>query len=123
MFTKTIVAALAAVSFATASPTLQKKDQNSGQATYYDAGLGACGWTNSNDDFVVAVNSAQYQGGNCGKQIWVWNPSTSTIAFPTIADECPTCAYGDLDMSTGLFGHLSNGNYDEGVFQMNWGFM
>ncbi|KAK6907905.1 hypothetical protein L486_05827 [Kwoniella mangroviensis CBS 10435] len=119
----TVVAAIAALTFATAAPSLEKKDQNSGTATYYAAGLGACGWTNSGSDYVVAVNSAQYDGSKCGSKLWVWNPATSTIAFPTVADECPSCNSGDLDMSEGLFGHLTNNNFDLGVFEMQWGYL
>ncbi|WVF69107.1 hypothetical protein IAT40_003881 [Kwoniella sp. CBS 6097] len=121
MFGKTIFATLAALAVVSAAPALEKKD-NSGTATYYDAGLGACGWTNSNSDYVVAVNSAQFDQGNCGKQIWIYNGATGKTVSAQAADECPTCNYGDLDLSQGLFGALTNDNYDLGVFDMTWGF-
>ena len=36
--------------------------------TWYDAGLGACGWTNSGSDFVAALSVERYgSGGNCGQ--------------------------------------------------------
>ncbi|WVQ84226.1 hypothetical protein IAT38_006377 [Cryptococcus sp. DSM 104549] len=121
--TKTILATLAALSVVSAAPSVEKRDQNQGTATFFDAGLGACGWTNSASDYIVAVNSAQYDSSKCGKKLWVWNPTTFKIAFPTVADECPSCDSGDLDMSNGLFGYLANDDYDQGVFQMHWGYL
>jgi hypothetical protein len=31
-----------------------------GDATFYHVGLGACGWTNNNDELVAALNAPQY---------------------------------------------------------------
>ncbi|KAK8858922.1 hypothetical protein IAR55_003153 [Kwoniella newhampshirensis] len=121
--TKTALFATVAATFVAAAPSFEKRADSSGTATFFDAGLGACGWTNSNSDYIVAVNSNQYDGSKCGNKIWLWNPSTQKMAFPTVADECPSCSHGDLDLSTGLFEFLSDGNMDEGVFQMKWGYM
>lgn len=41
----------------------------------------------------------------------------------TVADSCPTCPMGALDMSKALFGALTNGNFDLGEFQMTWEFI
>ncbi|EIW67649.1 hypothetical protein TREMEDRAFT_69664 [Tremella mesenterica DSM 1558] len=91
------------------------------RATYFEAGLGACGWWNSNDDHIIALNSAQFNNGeHCGKWLGIWNPETQNIQYGYVADECPSCGWGELDLSPSLFGALSNDNYDEGVFNMNW---
>lgn len=34
----------------------------------------------------------------------------------------PGCSSGDLDLSTSLFSYLSDGNLDEGVFDIKWGY-
>ncbi|KAK4683399.1 hypothetical protein P7C73_g6874, partial [Tremellales sp. Uapishka_1] len=100
---------------------LAKRDSYSGRATFFDVGLGACGNTNVASDFIVAQNTAQfassqYPAPNCGKSITIsYNGKTATA---TIEDECPTCDYGSLDMSRGLFDHFAS--EDLGEFQMTW---
>ena len=38
------------------------------QATYFEVGEGACGWYSQDSDWVVALDSATYAGGeHCGK--------------------------------------------------------
>lgn len=111
--------ALALVAGATAAP-IQRRD-NSGQATFFQAGLGACGWTNSGSDMIVAVTPSVFSGGSvCGKKITITNEKTGKTQEATISDECPTCtSTKDLDMSSGLFSALG-GTEEEGVFQMKW---
>lgn len=48
-------------------------------------------------------------GGHCGASIWICNNDNGACADATVVDECPTCNWGSLDLSTGLFGHLTNG--------------
>ncbi|KAH7912137.1 RlpA-like double-psi beta-barrel-protein domain-containing protein-containing protein [Hygrophoropsis aurantiaca] len=70
--------------------------------TYYADGLGACGGTNQPGDFIVALNSAQFDSGSyCGKSITITVNGKTTGAI--IADRCPGCPYGGLDFSDGLF--------------------
>ncbi|CEL52352.1 hypothetical protein RSOLAG1IB_00892 [Rhizoctonia solani AG-1 IB] len=94
----------------------------SGTATYYQTGTGACGQFNNPGDFIVALNSAQYGGGypgpNCFKAISICAKGKCVGA--TIVDECPTCGYGSLDLSQGLFEQFAS--TDAGVFQMTWSF-
>ncbi|CAE6460098.1 unnamed protein product [Rhizoctonia solani] len=94
----------------------------SGTATYYQTGMGACGQYSNPGDFIVALNSAQYGGGypgpNCFKPITICAKGKCVGA--TIMDECPTCGYGSLDLSQGLFTQFAN--TDDGVFQMTWTF-
>ncbi|KAH7340333.1 RlpA-like double-psi beta-barrel-protein domain-containing protein-containing protein [Rhizoctonia solani] len=94
----------------------------SGTATYYLTGMGACGQYSNPGDFIVALNSAQYGGGypgpNCFKPITICAKGKCVGA--TIMDECPTCGYGSLDLSEGLFTQFANTG--DGVFQMTWTF-
>ncbi|PWN40492.1 hypothetical protein IE81DRAFT_325489 [Ceraceosorus guamensis] len=91
----------------------------SGRATYYEAGLGACGRTNSGSDFIVAVNPAQWAGGsNCFKTITITVGGKSRTA--QITDLCPGCPSGALDLSQGLFTQFADTS--AGVFQMSWSF-
>ncbi|KEP55574.1 rare lipoprotein A-like double-psi beta-barrel protein [Rhizoctonia solani 123E] len=92
----------------------------SGTATYYAVGLGACGQNNVPSDFIVALNTAQYGGGypgpNCFKPITICAKGKCVGA--TIMDQCPTCGYGSLDLSEGLFKQFADTG--DGVFQMTW---
>jgi hypothetical protein len=119
MFFSTIaIASVAAL--AVASPV---KRGFGGRATFYATGLGACGEYNNDSDYIVALNSAQYGGGypgpECFKQIQI--SANGKTATATIMDECPTCNYGDLDMSPSLFNHFANP--DDGIFQMTWDYV
>jgi len=87
--------------------------------TFYAAGLGACGKTNSASDFIVALNREQYGNGQ-----YCFKPITITVggksAQATIVDECEGCPFGGLDLSQGLFDHL--GSESAGVLTGSWEF-
>ncbi|KAH8833550.1 RlpA-like double-psi beta-barrel-protein domain-containing protein-containing protein [Flagelloscypha sp. PMI_526] len=101
--------------------TLNKRFSGS-RWTFYDAGLGACGKTNSRDDFIVALNSAQYGGGYPGPQCFKKIKMTykGKTATATIMDECPGCPFGGLDLTEGLFEFFDN--KDKGVLSGEWSF-
>ncbi|EPQ29646.1 uncharacterized protein PFL1_02866 [Pseudozyma flocculosa PF-1] len=109
---------------AVAAP-LQKRAY-SGTATYYAAGLGACGGTNSGSDFIVALNAPTWgtsdgqRSSHCDQQVVITNNKNGNTQTATVVDLCPGCGYGSLDMSTGLFAALNNGNMDDGVFPITW---
>ncbi|KAJ3856962.1 RlpA-like double-psi beta-barrel-protein domain-containing protein-containing protein [Lentinula lateritia] len=87
--------------------------------TYYADGLGACGQTNQPGDFIVALNSAQYNGGQyCFQMITITVGGKTTQA--QIMDECPGCPYGGLDFSEGLFQFFDS--LDVGVLTGSWNF-
>ncbi|OWZ80211.1 hypothetical protein C365_01162 [Cryptococcus neoformans Bt85] len=94
----------------------------SGRATFYDVGMGACGVQNVASDYIVALNSNQYGSGypgpQCGRPITISYNGVEVSA--TIEDECPTCPYGGLDLSKGLFDRFADENL--GVFYMTWWF-
>lgn len=60
-------------------------------------------------DFIVALNTPQYGGGypgpNCGRSITISYGGKTAQA--TIMDQCPSCGFGDLDLSRSLFNHFS----------------
>ncbi|KAF9653154.1 hypothetical protein BDM02DRAFT_3183110 [Thelephora ganbajun] len=92
----------------------------SGQFTYYAAGMGACGKQNTNDDFIVALNTPSWAGGShCFETV------TITINGKTIpaqvVDRCESCGPGDLDFSPGLF-HSFGGTDGQGVMYGTWHF-
>ena len=105
--------------------SLEKRQSFSGRATFYDVGLGACGeykrvyaslfasrhmlTYSVESDFIVALNTAQYGGGypgpNCFKSITISYGGKTAQA--KIMDQCPSCGYGDLDLSRSLFNYFS----------------
>jgi len=87
--------------------------------TFYDAGLGACGKTNTDADFIVALNVDQYgSGGYCFAMITIIaNGKTATAQ---IMDECMGCPYGGLDFSRGLFDYFASESV--GVLTGSWYF-
>jgi len=136
MFAKLAIAALAATT-ALAGPTRMNARQDAaaanfaGDATYYAVGLGACGDTNTDSEFVVAINNPQYEsnggtpngGGPCGKFVQITDTQTGVKQIAKVVDRCPGCKEGDLDMSPSLFAALHNGNMDAGRFPISWEFI
>lgn len=98
-----------------------------GEATYYTPGLGACGWTNSDSDFIAALNVDQFNSfgsmsnGNpvCGKMVEISYNGGTPIQVE-ITDKCPGCAYGDLDLSPAAFSALADQSL--GRIDISWQF-
>jgi len=110
-----------------------EKRAYSGRATWYQAGLGACGGVNSASDKIVALGQVIWDtqpppNGNpnlsswCNKKICISYAGKSQEA--TIVDLCPYsggCSASDgaaLDMSESLFSEFAG--LGLGVFQMTW---
>ncbi|CAK4027190.1 Hypothetical predicted protein [Lecanosticta acicola] len=101
----------------------------SGDLTYYAPGLGACGYTNTTDQPIIAIGEAlfdSYNNGNsnnnplCGK----WVTITGKDGQPykgQIVDRCPGCKVNDLDLSETLFNDATS-NGDGRVSNMEWCF-
>lgn len=97
---------------------LEKRFDNA-KFTLYQTGVGACGKTNSNSDFIVALNSQQYgNGAYCFDMITINYGGKTTQA--QIVDMCPGCPYGGLDFSPGLFDFFASES--EGVIYGTWTF-
>ncbi|KAJ3787974.1 RlpA-like double-psi beta-barrel-protein domain-containing protein-containing protein [Lentinula aff. detonsa] len=96
-----------------------KRDSTTGDFTYYVAGLGACGTTNTASDYIVALNSDQWDGGShCYEMISLSYGGKTVTA--QVTDECPTCSFGQLDLTYSLFAALSGGDPNV-IGEMNGG--
>ncbi|KAI0080575.1 hypothetical protein K474DRAFT_1581581, partial [Panus rudis PR-1116 ss-1] len=85
--------------------------------TNYKTGLGACGKTNSDGDFVRVLNWGDgYPGPQCFKSITISYKGKTHEA--TIMDECMGCPPNGLDFSRGLFNYFAS--EDEGVIYGDW---
>ena len=101
----------------------------SGDATFDDFGLGACGRTNKNTDLVFSLPASMFDpstpGGNpnlnkmCGRKARVARGSKSVVV--TLVDRCPTCKRGDVDLSPTAFKKLDSVN--EGRVKVTWKFI
>ncbi|WFD36897.1 hypothetical protein MCUN1_003788 [Malassezia cuniculi] len=134
MFSLRIAAvALLSIAGVIAAPThntgkVSARDEyHSGQATFYNAeeSAGNCGWWNNNGDHIVALNTVQYGSTDyvsdwCGKLVRIVNTENGKVRHAVIADSCPGCGEGSLDLSMGLFADLNEGNMDEGIFPIEW---
>ncbi|KAK7685469.1 hypothetical protein QCA50_011333 [Cerrena zonata] len=77
-----------------------------GEATWYHAGKGACGFVNKASDHIVALSPYEYLNGrSCLKNITVQYNDRSVDA--TVVDLCPECASGSIDLSMSAFAALA----------------
>ncbi|POW21507.1 hypothetical protein PSHT_02310 [Puccinia striiformis] len=87
-------------------------EEHTGDATYYEPGMGACGLTNNSGDMIVAVSKLLYDSfpserGNpntnkvCGKRIRATYKGKSCDL--TVVDRCEGCLHDDLDMTITAF--------------------
>jgi expansin (peptidoglycan-binding protein) len=65
--------------------------------------------------------SAALGNGFCGRHVRITNPQTGRTVTAQVADLCPGCGAGSLDMSPAVF-HALGGTDDQGVFPINWNF-
>ncbi|CAG8526087.1 11848_t:CDS:2 [Ambispora leptoticha] len=89
---------------------------HSGDGTFYNPGLGACGQTDDDQSMIVALNAPDFDpstpNGNpnknslCGRQIRICYNGKTVVA--TIEDRCPECASGAIDMSPAVFNQLAD---------------
>ncbi|KAF1801742.1 hypothetical protein V8B55DRAFT_1473620 [Mucor lusitanicus] len=115
---------------ATATPTTKKSKSSSsssgdysGDATYYNTGLGSCGWESAESEMIVALNHVQMKNGAnsnnnalCGRRITATGPKGSVTV--KVVDTCPGCASGDLDLSPAAFAKIAD--MDAGRVPVTW---
>jgi hypothetical protein len=101
------------------------------QATWYNVGLGACGYTDKNSDAVVALAQPNWGGGShcnqvrstpflagfcdtlglitlsLGQKIQITNPKNGKVSTATVRDLCPGCGSGSLGQSRPPLGSTS----------------
>eukprot|EP00834_Sanchytrium_tribonematis_P008553 NODE_1042_length_2489_cov_0.626778.p1 type:complete len:272 gc:universal NODE_1042_length_2489_cov_0.626778:1512-2327(+) len=100
-------------------------ESGSGDATFYElSGLTACGTTESDNDYVVAVPAAQFGytansnlNPSCQRCIKVKGPAGEQVA--KIRDRCGGCQSGDVDMSPALFKAVV-GDFGIGRAKITW---
>ncbi|XP_055350683.1 papain inhibitor-like [Paramacrobiotus metropolitanus] len=98
----------------------------SGDATWYDVGLGACGQWSNNNQLVAAISPSQYG--------WHANPNTAAVCRTCasvraggrqvkvkIVDKCDGCASGSIDLSPGAFQRLAS--LDTGRIRVTWDYV
>ncbi|KAI0888601.1 RlpA-like double-psi beta-barrel-protein domain-containing protein-containing protein [Annulohypoxylon maeteangense] len=87
----------------------------SGEMTWYQPGLGACGQTNTASDAVVAMSSPD-QDGHCGQTVSISYGGKTVTA--TVVDKCPGCSATSIDASPAVFQQLAS--LDAGRVQITW---
>lgn len=122
---------LAIVSMVLAAPfgnvtieSLEKRITHTGRATWFEVGLGNCGYRDKDSDPVIAMSKAFYnanKGINCNQWIAITDPKSKKTKYGKMRDSCPGCGYYDLDLSPSLFKEFHPTSV--GVFQMQWNFM
>lgn len=100
-----------------------------GDLTYYDPALGACGFTNSGSDAIVAVSHLVFDavsaGSNpnanplCGKKIRAKRGNKSIDL--TVVDRCTGCQPTDIDVTRSVFSDLAS--IDEGRVPVSWSWL
>lgn len=99
-----------------------KRTTHSGKGTWFEVGTGACGYTDSDSDPIVAISAQIYgSGSNCDQWIHITNTDNGYSAYGRTRDECESCSSTSLDMSPGLFEELST--LDTGEIPISWHFM
>lgn len=102
--------------------------EQKGEGTYYSTGLGACGVTNQDTDYIVAISHELFDETNtgnpnnnpvCGKKIKA-NYQGKSVEVK-VTDRCEGCAYGDLDFSPSAFTQLADKSL--GRIDITWDWM
>ncbi|EIW67651.1 hypothetical protein M231_02655 [Tremella mesenterica] len=87
------------------------------EGTLYIPGTGACGFTNTVNDLVVALYPSafiDYKGKNCGEKVKITNRQNGAVVMAIIADECQTCSTNGLGLSPAVFFALQEGSQQVG---------
>lgn len=117
---KFTTAALTAVFVgALAASAAPSKRARNGKATWYRQGgsAGSCGKNHSDNDKVIAVPSSM-AGQHCGQKVTIQHGGKQETA--TVADECPSCAENQIDLSRGAFESLAS--FEQGEIPIEWWF-
>jgi len=100
-----------------------------GDLTYYQPGLGACGVTSSNSDKIVAISHIVFDAVStgsdpnanplCGKKIRARRDNKSVDL--TVVDRCTGCQSKDIDVTVNTFAMLAD--VDLGRVQVEWNWL
>lgn len=105
---KAAAAAKAKAKGKTTAVVLASSTKYSGRGTFYtqDGNAGSCGSYNSDSALIVALNSPQiasFGSNKCGSHVTITNTANGRSVRAVIADTCPSCSYGSLDLSLGAY--------------------
>lgn len=125
--TSFVATILAFTPLITAAPAVSPNESelarrsNTGDLTFYEVGLGACGWTNTDGEMVVALSQglmgSQSNGNpNCGKKIKITYGGKTIVV--EVVDKCMGCKTNDLDLSPAAFSALAPES--DGRIQGTW---
>jgi hypothetical protein len=99
-----------------------------GDLTYYEPGLGACGVTSQNSDKIVAISHLVFDavsvGSNpnanplCGKKIRARKDNKSVDL--TVVDRCTGCQPKDIDVTINTFAGLADVDLGRVLVEWNW---
>ncbi|KIW30454.1 uncharacterized protein PV07_06196 [Cladophialophora immunda] len=99
-----------------------------GDLTYYEPGLGACGISSSDSDKIVAISHIVFDavsvGSNpnanplCGKKIRARKDNKSVDL--TVVDRCTGCQPMDIDVTIDTFAELADVDLGRVLVQWNW---
>ncbi|OQV15016.1 hypothetical protein BV898_10776 [Hypsibius exemplaris] len=85
-----------------------------GDGTYYNVGMGACGRVNSDSELVAAVSTTVYgryanpnNAAICGQCALVQHGHRKRVKV-TIVDKCMGCKSDDIDLSPTAFAQLAD---------------
>ena len=106
-----------------------------GDLTYYETGLGACGITSSNSDPICAVSHIIFDAAStssntnnnplCGRKVRVVHYDERVSANKsidlTVVDRCVGCQAVDLDLSYSAFDYLAD--MDLGRVKGSWAWL
>ncbi|KAF4634784.1 hypothetical protein G7Y89_g3303 [Cudoniella acicularis] len=129
-FQSLIVLALSAAGALAAGNTLQARSNGLGTIYTQEGGTGSCGQAHADSDMIVAIaTDYMSQGGMCGRQIQITNVGSDdgvggagNTATATIADTCPSCDDGHVDMSVGVWNAVTGGAA-WGTVNIEWDFI
>ncbi|OAD02818.1 hypothetical protein MUCCIDRAFT_133817, partial [Mucor lusitanicus CBS 277.49] len=99
-----------------------------GKGTFFSPNRGSCGWKNTKNDLIVAVNApdmankkhASDENPNCGRMVEIVNASGDKVKAQ-VADTCPECSKGDLDLSPAAFIKLAP--FKQGIVKIRWRYL
>ncbi|EXJ96287.1 hypothetical protein A1O1_01413 [Capronia coronata CBS 617.96] len=99
-----------------------------GDLTYYEPGLGACGVTSSNKDKIVAISHIVFDAVStgsdpnsnplCGKKIRARRDNKSVDL--TVVDRCTGCHPKDIDVTVDTFAMLADVDLGRVLVEWNW---
>jgi expansin (peptidoglycan-binding protein) len=101
----------------------------SGDLTYYNPGLGSCGYTNTESEHVCAVSHILFDAAStssnpndnplCGLKVRIRRDGESVDA--KVVDRCVGCAETDLDVTESVFGMVAE--LAQGRVTMEWAWL